>query len=368
MTTDPVDLTRRLIQFDTINPPGNESACARHLGDLLAESGFAVEYHEMAPGRASVIARLGGGTPLCLTGHLDTVPLGAAPWTVDPFAGAVKDGRIWGRGASDMKAGVAAITAAALAERDVSGNGRGVILVFTAGEETGCEGAFHLAHDGVLGAAGAVIVAEPTANAPYVGHKGALWFKARTRGVTAHGSMPDKGVNALYKAARAVTKLEEFDFNVARHPVMGGPTLNVGTMASGLNVNSVPDLAEVGVDIRTVPGIEHARLLEQMQSYLGTEVDIEALVNVGPVWTDPAHPWIGEVFATVAAIAGTTPKPETATYFTDAAALVPAFGAPPTVILGPGEPSMAHKTDEWCDIALIHQAVEIYRQLIRTWG
>jgi hypothetical protein len=100
------------------------------------------------------------------------------------------------------------------------------------------------------GQAGALVVAEPTTNRPLCGHKGALWLKATTRGVTAHGSMPDKGVNAIYAAARAVGRLEAFDFNVARHPVMGAPTLNVGTLHGGLNLNSVPDRAEIGIDIR----------------------------------------------------------------------------------------------------------------------
>ena len=123
-----------------------------------------------------------------------------------------------------------------------SRNTPGVLLVITAGEETGCTGADALVSERPpLGKVGALVVAEPTGNKPLVGHKGALWLEAETKGVTAHGSMPEKGVNAVYKAARAVAALQEFDFNVARHDVLGGATLNVGTIHGGLNINSVPD-------------------------------------------------------------------------------------------------------------------------------
>jgi succinyl-diaminopimelate desuccinylase len=369
MTLDVIDLTRQLIAYDTVNPPGNEQACSEHLGRLLSGAGFDVQYHEMGPQRPSLVARLGGGSgkPLCLTGHLDTVPLGSAPWSMDPFAGESREGRLYGRGSSDMKAGVAAIAAAALAETEAAQGGPGVELVFTAGEETGCEGAAHLAANGLLGSAGAVVVAEPTANRPYVGHKGALWFVARTSGITAQGSMPEKGINAIHKAAEAVAKLKEFEFNEARHLVMGPPTLNVGTIRGGININSVPDFAEIGVDIRTVPGIDHRRLLEQMASYLGENVEVTVLMDVGPIWTDPMDPWVLQVFEVVGRVTGVPPAVETATFFTDAAALTKAYRYAPTVILGPGEASQAHMTDEWCATAKIVEAVEIYRQLIRLW-
>ncbi|MBE0616463.1 MAG: M20/M25/M40 family metallo-hydrolase, partial [Proteobacteria bacterium] len=199
-----VELTRDLIRFNTVNPPGNERPCAEYLGGLLAASGFAVAYHEFAPNRTSLVARLGGtpGTPpLCLAGHLDTVPLGAAPWSVDPFSGELRDGRVHGRGASDMKSGVAAVVRAALELAPRLPGSPGLLLALVSGEETGCEGAYHLAGlSEVLGRAGALVVAEPTDNYPLVGHKGALWLRGTTRGVTAHGSMPERGVNAVYKA------------------------------------------------------------------------------------------------------------------------------------------------------------------------
>jgi succinyl-diaminopimelate desuccinylase len=217
------------------------------------------------------------------------------------------------------------------------------------------------------GEAGALVVAEPSDNRPFCGHKGALWLKATTRGVTAHGSMPDKGINAVYAGARAVAKLEGFDFNVARHDVMGAPTLNVGTFHGGLNVNSVPDRAEIGIDLRTLPGMRHEHLLEQLGSYLGGEVTLERRVDVPSVWTAPDDPWMRDVFKICSAVSGKSPIVEAAPYFTDASALTPALGDVPTVILGPGPTHMAHQTDEWCDCALIDEAAAIYEKLILSW-
>jgi succinyl-diaminopimelate desuccinylase len=366
----PIELTQALVRFDTVNPPGNERACAEYLAGLLERAGFAIELVPFGDDRAQVIARLGGGAgkpPLAFTGHLDTVPLGARPWSVDPLAGEIKDGKLFGRGSSDMKSGVAAFVCACIDLADRLAGTAGVLLVITAGEETGCSGADALAADHALSRAGALVVAEPTGNQPLVGHKGALWLEAETSGITAHGSMPERGVNAVYKAARAVSLLEQFDFNVARHDVLGGATLNVGTIQGGLNINSVPDRAVMGIDIRTIPAQEHTRIREQLASYLGPDVELRTVMDAASVWTDPADPWIRDVLAITHGVTGAPSPVGAAPYFTDASALTPALGAPPTVILGPGELALAHQTDEYCLTARIDEATEIYRRLIRQW-
>ena len=367
-----LELTQALVRFDTINPPGNERLCAEHLGSILNDAGFAVSYHEFAETRTSLVARIGGDAdakPVCFTGHIDTVPLGAAPWSVDPFAADIADGKLYGRGTSDMKSGVAAFVVAAIRLARELETGPGMVLIITAGEETGCEGAYHLAGLGnVLGDAGAIVVAEPSSNLPFIGHKGALWLKAVANGLTAHGSMPELGINAIYKAARTISQLEDFDFNVARHPVLGKPTLNVGTVHGGMNINSVPDRAEVGIDIRTLPDQDHGDLCAHLSSYLGDDIAVEPIVDVGSVWTDPAEDWMLDVFDVMAEILGKMPEVCTATYFTDAAALTPAYGGPPTVILGPGEAAMAHQTDEYCVVDRIDQAVDAYVEIAKRWN
>lgn len=373
--TDAVALTQTLVRMNTINPPGDEDQCCDYLAGLLSAAGFSCARYEFAPRRTSLVARIGDGSggkaPLCFTGHVDVVPLGAAPWSRDAFAAEIVDGKLYGRGSSDMKSGVAAFVAAALDLADKLKKGPGLVLVITAGEETGCEGAFDLARrhevEGILGSAGAIVVAEPTANYPLVGHKGAFWLKASTAGITAHGSMPECGDNAIYKAARAVSALERFEFEAAPHPLMGRATLNVGNIRGGLNINSVPDAAEIGIDIRTIPGIRHSELYGCLCRHLGETVRLDTLLDVESVYTDPADPWMQSVFAVMAPILGEAPVARSVSYFTDAAALTRVYGDPPTVILGPGEPQLAHQTDEYCHVHRIEQAVLAFRQIITEW-
>ena len=275
---------------------------------------------------------------------------------------------MYGRGSTDMKCGVAAFVSAICGMARASSDTSGVVLVITAGEEIGCEGAFHLARGGLLGRAGAIVVAEPTSNVAVVGHKGALWLRATLTGVTAHGSMPHLGVNAAYKAARALAILEKFQFNVAPHPHLGPPTLNVGTVHAGLNVNSVPDRAEIGIDIRSIPGLDHARIEEHLRAELETTFR-SSRFDVGSVWTEPSTPWIKSVHEIVRNVTGVDAGPcrRWPPYFTDASVLTPAFGNPPTMILGPGEAAKAHQTDEFCSVDRIRQATDIYIALAAKW-
>lgn len=371
MPIDPVELSRELIAFNTINPPGNELGCILHLEKILSDAGLQTSVQRFAQNRANLIARTGdaGRLPLCFTGHVDTVPLGNAPWSVDAFAGEIIDGKMYGRGSTDMKCGVAAFVAAVGNMVELLEGTSGVVLVITAGEEVGCEGAFHLARAGIPGRTGAIVVAEPTSNSALVGHKGALWLRLTLKGVTAHGSMPHLGINAAFKAARALTALETFQFNVAPHPYLGAPTLNVGTVRAGLNVNSVPDLAEIGIDIRSIPGLDHSRIQEHLKAELGDDILLEPIVDLGAVWTDPSSSWIKDVYSIVRDVTGEEHglNPLTAPYFTDASVLTPALGNPPTIILGPGEAARAHQTDEYCSVDRIREASNIYSKVAAKW-
>lgn len=367
---DPIDLTRKLIAFETVNPPGREGECCRYLAGILREAGFSIDLYEFDAERTSLVARTPGGNgslPICFTGHLDTVPLGSADWRVNPFSGEIIGEKLYGRGSSDMKSGVSAMVVAALRFLKESAGSSGIALVITAGEETGSQGARHLVGlENAIGKAGALVVAEPSANYPMVGHKGALWLEVRTTGVSAHGSMPDKGVNAIYKAVRIVDRLKRFDFETTAHPVLGAPTLNVGTISGGTNINSVPDFASVGVDIRTVPGLSNRLVLDRLVSLLGKEADILSIVDLDSVATDPGDPWIQRVWDITAPYLDERPVARGVSYFTDASFLTAAFGNPPTVILGPGEPTMAHKTDEFCYLTKIEEAVEIYLKIMNS--
>ena len=369
---DPRALTRELLAFNTINPPGMERACARCLGSTLEAAGFSVVYHEFAEGRTSLIASIGGDDsrpPLCFTGHIDIVPLGAAKWTRDPFAGETDGDKLYGRGSTDMKSGIAAFVAAAVELAPRLARGPGLVLVITAGEELGCEGAKYLADRKLLGRAGAIVVAEPTGNYPYIGHKGLAWFEIETLGVTAHGSMPEVGDNAIVKMAKVIGDLEHFRFPVESHAVMGKPTMNVGTIHGGLNTNSVPDEARITVDTRTVPGIDHDHLRKSLESLLAPRgARVRKIVDTPALYTEPANQWVQEVFEACTPFLEGRPVPKTITFSTDGSDLKRGFGgAVPVVVLGPGEPRLAHQTDEWCSIERIEQSVDLFRTLMLRW-
>jgi len=368
---DPVELTRTLIRMDTINPPGNEEPAARYLGELLAGAGLNVSYPRLGENSTGLIAAIPGKAsqlPLVFTGHLDTVPIGDAPWDSPPHGAEIKNGRLMGRGASDMKSGVAAMVVTALhLAQEPEGEG-GVVFVFTAGEETGSEGALQMKEGGSLPReAGAVVVAEPSGNIPLLGHKGALWLECTAKGKSAHGSMPDLGDNAIYKAARAAASLEDFFSSADVHPQQGKPTVNVGTFVGGSKINMVPDSARFRVDLRSVPGVEHAALFEDVKVHLGPDIEVECLLDLPGISTASSDPWIMRVFDIMARIKGSRPEPGYVNYFTDASVLTPALNNPPTLILGPGEPSQAHQTNEYCVVKKIDRAVEFYLEIARDW-
>jgi succinyl-diaminopimelate desuccinylase len=371
---DPIKLTQDLIRFNTINPPGNEDELCDYLTQLLESAHFECMNVDFAPRRRSVVARIPGKpgkANICFTGHVDVVPLGDRQWDFDPFGGEILDGKLYGRGSSDMKSGIAAFVVAVMRTAELSKNGNGVSLIITAGEETGCEGAFFIAAQkqviDFIGNVGCFIVAEPTANEPIIGHKGAYWLRAKAEGITAHGSMPERGDNAFFKIAKGALVMEQFTFDTPPHDLMGQGTINVGTAKAGLNINSVPDAAEMTLDIRTVPGQSHKHIYGCLCKALGPNITLETIMDVEGIYTPPDHPWIKTVFAQCQEINGVEASPKSISYFTDASALKGLIGDPPTVVLGPGQPEMAHQTNEFCYTEKISQATTLFERLIIDW-
>jgi succinyl-diaminopimelate desuccinylase len=367
MTIDAVELARKLVAFPSTNPPGEEKACADFVAQLLAEQGFAVERYEFAPGRPSLVAKTGGTSglkPLCFTGHLDVVPVGNSPWRHPPFAAVVEDGKLHGRGSADMKSGVAAFITAACALRARGATfRRGLTFVITAGEETGCEGAFDLARRGVLGDAQLLIVAEPTSNRPIAAHKGSFRVAVTARGRSAHSSMPQEGDNAIVKAMGWIAALQAHRFDES-HPLLGTPTAAVTTFTGGQAINVIPDSARFTADFRTLPGQDHAALLAELRGMFGPEAEIEVLTDFPGYATSPDEPAVQPLLDLLEKRLGARPMPSGAPYFTDASALVPGFGGAPTIVIGPGQADQCHKTDEHCALSDIHDAVALYRDLI----
>lgn len=360
-----IDLARRLVQTDTSNPPGKEAPLASILEPILEAAGFQVKSHDLEPGRPNLVARLGQEPFLCLTGHMDTVPADPDEWTRDPFAAEIDDGLLYGLGSSDMKSGVAAIVTAACQMAALPGRQGGLVLVLTAAEETGCQGAEHLAQLGVLGSAGAMVIAEPTGMQPMVGHKGAMWVRAVARGKAAHGSRPQEGDNAIYKAARAINRITAYKPAAPPHPILGSSTISVGTIQGGVKTNVVPAKAEFSMDLRLIPGQQPESVLEELSRALGPEVEISGWKASEALMSDPADPWIADVMNLMGTLSGHRSEPGGASYFTDGAALSRAMGRPPAVVLGPGR--MAHQADEHCPIAEIELAVQAYKEIVRRW-
>jgi succinyl-diaminopimelate desuccinylase len=364
-------LARTLVRANTVNPPGNERALAELLARRLDTAGLEVTLHELGAERANVVARSPSRErrpALCLTGHLDVVPVGEASWTRDPFGAEVDGDRLYGRGSSDMKGGVAAIVAAV--ERLAGGwdgADASVEVALTSGEESGCEGAKALTAPGMLGTAGALLVAEPTANQPRIAHKGVLWLRALSRGRQAHGAAPDQGSNAVVMLARAVAALEGLDLDAPEHPLLDGPTVNVGSFHGGRAPNSVPDGAVAQLDVRLVPGLEVPDVIAALREQMGAGIELEPTLLLPPVETDPDDPWVAEVFDVLTPLLGERPEPTGIAPFTDASVLAIGYGWPPAIVCGPGEPTQAHRTDEWCSIARIEQAVDAYTEIARRW-
>ena len=366
-----IELTRKLLSFNTINPPGNEEGIARFCAEFLSANGFAVRLPEFEKGRLHLIAEKGitsHKAPVVFSGHFDVVPLGATAWTTDPFGGEIRDGKIYGRGAGDMKGGVAAMMLAAIDALKDGTSECSVRLIISAAEELGCKGIEQLVKSGEeIGHASALVVGEPTSNIPATGHKGAIYLNAVTKGKTAHSSMPHLGENAIYKAAEAVLKARDFRFDVQEDSLLGYPTINVGKFSGGLNLNSVPDHAEFTIDIRTTSKTIHAELLDRLAQELGAGTELEVMVNMTSVYTSEDEPFVKLVYDICSIKKGTSGFPKALPYLTDGSVLQKAYKGIPAIILGPGEPEMAHKTDEYCYINKIEEAYRIYKDIILKW-
>ena len=383
---DAVALTKALVAIDSRNPslvaggPG-EGACAQALAAVLTDWGFRVELQESGPGRPNVIARIGrqsgpGGPPgrtLLLNGHLDTVGVEGmlhAPW--DPV---VENGRLYGRGATDMKAGVAAMAAAAArAQRSSRGGLEGeVVLTAVTDEEYTSAGTRAVLASGVR--ADAAIVTEPTRLAICPAHRGFSWLELVVHGRAAHGSRWDIGVDAIALAAMIIAELEEYQENVLarkHHPLLGRPSLHASLITGGTELSTYPDRCVVQFERRTLPGetaTDFAREVEEACGRVrtrrpGLRADVKPGFAQEPNDVAPDHPL---VLALAAALgrAGAAAPVEGLACWTDAA-LLSAAGIP-AVCFGPGDIALAHSAEEYVLVGEVECATEVLTSLIGHW-
>lgn len=366
-----VKFCQDLVRIKSVNPPGDELEAAEYVASALKKIGLDVELIRHGPSRSSVLARLKGSgqmPALLYNGHLDTVPVGAEKWTHEPFSGEIAQGKIWGRGASDMKSGLAAMMASvkALAEAKVPLRGD-LILAATAGEEADSLGAKAISTIPNLGPVQAIVISEPSSNEIFLAEKGALWLELTTYGKTAHGSMPEQGRNAVLMMVKLIDELEKLAIPYRQHPLLGGFTLSVNTIAGGVKTNVVPDSCVVTVDMRTVPGQDHrtiVKLIEDLIPDLSRGFpEFRASVRItndrAPVETSPKEPVFQSFAEVVTEVTGAKAIPKGVAYYSDAVAFVPVLKAP-MVLCGPGEATLAHQPNEYVEITRLVQSGKIF--------
>lgn len=239
------------------NPPGNELGVARLVEGYCRSLELDVTTHEAEADRPSVVGRWAGdfGPTLGYCSHYDVVPAGDVRlWAVDPFGASIADGHMYGRGSSDAKGPIAAALEAVEILRRAGTQLQGTLeLELVADEETmGFKGAGFLVEQGII-APDIAIVGEPTSLRVVRAQRGACWIRITTNGVAAHGSAPERGISAVRHMAELVLRLEETLPGIS-HPVLGGPTINVGTISGGEKVNVIPASCTIEVDRRTIPG------------------------------------------------------------------------------------------------------------------
>jgi succinyl-diaminopimelate desuccinylase len=314
------------------------------------------------------VARWGSGSPTVgYCSHYDVVPVGdRGLWSDDPWSAAIDDGRMYGRGSGDAKGPIAAaLEAVELLGRARTSFGGTLELALVADEETmGFKGAGYLVEQKII-SPNVAIVGEPTSLRVVRAQRGACWFRITTRGRAAHGSAPERGVSAIRHMAELTQRLEETLPDVS-HPVLGGPTINVGTISGGAKVNIVPAGCEVEVDRRTVPGetidsvrgsIDAAIALAR-ERFPELDAHVELLFNSKPFEVDRNSAVVAAMATSVAEATGSEPEIIGFRGASDARFLFEA-GAD-VVLCGPGQIELAHTADESIDLTELERAAVAY--------
>jgi len=362
-------LTSDLVAIESVNPDlvsdgSGESAIAGFVASWLRSHGLVVEIVEAAPGRPSVVGALrgtGGGRSLMLNAHMDTVGAGGM---TDAFKPRVESGRIYGRGAYDMKGSLAAIMVAAKEATNLGLRGD-LIVTAVADEEVASLGT-----SAVLERfrADAAIVTEPTETRLCIAHKGFVWLEIETQGVAAHGSRPDIGLDAVARMGRVLTGVVDLDTTLGRqrgHPLLGTGSIHASRIEGGKELSTYPDRCVVSLERRTIPGEDGASALAELEGVIASahHTDPQLAASVRILLQRPSSELQpdSELAAAVArsaeAVVGAHSDPVGVSYWMDMALLNDA--GIPTVAFGPVGAG-AHADVEWVDIASLEQCTRIY--------
>jgi acetylornithine deacetylase/succinyl-diaminopimelate desuccinylase-like protein len=351
-----------------------EERMAKFLAKCLEEKGFRVVLEEQAPGRPNVIGTYGpedAAHDLLVEAHLDTVSV--RNMTVDPFAGEVRDGRLYGRGACDTKGPMAAALAACEPRvlAGLAAAGCRVTLVGAVDEEKGAEGAAHLARTRRVTAHEAIVL-EPTDLDLVRAHKGVYWFEVVTEGVTAHGSNPASGLSAIRGMETFMSWLREH-LDLGQDPTapFEQATLNIGRIEGGSAVNIVPGSCRIEADLRTVPGTDHGEVAGHIRSGLKALQEegaisgfrLQTIKECPPFATAEDCPLARRLGAACRA-EGKEPKVAGTGWFSDAGPLAQVCGD--VLVFGPGSIEQAHTPDEFIEIEALVRGARILRRFLES--
>lgn len=371
------NLLRDLVRIESVNPdlvPGGsgETKIAGYVADVLKRTGVPVRVDEIAPRRANVVATLTGrreGHALMLNGHLDTVGVEAMK---DPFSGRLEDGRLYGRGAQDMKGGLAAaLVAIETLARDGFEKGQ-VILAAVADEECRSLGTRALLDSGVR--ADAAIVLEPTAMEVVTAHKGFAWAEVETMGRAAHGSRPEDGRDAILHMGRVLSGIEQLERELSsrpQHPLLGRGSVHASLISGGQELSSYPANCKVSLERRLLPGEDgftfERELGEVMARLSRTDPHFQAqgviTYTASALETPRETPIAQALFDSARAVIGGRASFGAASFWTDAA-LLDGSGVP-SVLFGPGGDGL-HSTVEYVNLEDVVLVAEVLVKCIRT--
>ena len=374
-----INLLSDLVAINSVNPdlaPGGagEAALAEFIADWGRENGLEAHVQEAAPGRPNtvLIARgRGGGRSLMLNAHTDTVGVSGMD---APFQPRIQDGRMYGRGAYDMKSGLAACMLALKAARGMALAGD-VMLSAVADEEYGSIGTEALLADWQRWPADAVLIAEPTELAISIAHRGFVWLEFEVIGVAAHGSRPQLGIDAIVKTGKALVALDALDRELRarqRHDLLGSGSLHASTIEGGEEISMVPARCKLLVERRTIPGESAASVEAEAQALLddisASDPDFQASVKAtfsrSPYSIAADHALVQRLKRHADACLQSDAPVIGSSWWMDAAL----FGdhGLPTVVLGPAGAG-AHARVEWVDLESVARCQEIYTALIADY-
>lgn len=376
MTQSNIEFLQSLIQIDSTNPPGNEHDVVEQFVKRAEAAGLTYEVTDLGDNRSNVSVTLKGQGEnqerLLLSGHTDTVKIGAQEWTHPPFSGEITDGRMYGRGTTDMKSGLAALYLALESlHQDGAVLKKDVEFLASAGEEVDSVGASHFVDTGGMENVGAVIIAEPTTEKVSVGHKGAFWIQVELTGQTAHGSMPELGINAvegMSKVIRLVEQLKE-EWLEEKAP-LGKSSISAKMITGGIQTNVIPDQCTLNIDIRTVRPNVHDDLYADFNTRLAAlfsgendpKFSTKVLLDRAAVLTEKDETIIQDALEITGhdEVIGMS-------YYTDGSVLNPDSEIP-TLIYGPGIETLAHQPNEYVETEAFERSIELYKALIKKYA